>query len=87
MRGHHPIRTQENFALVPRVRDMCETAQKIQKITFVFKTNPVKIYIIHMYLLVEGSKLFSQDNESIGKDEGEVKSTPSIILNQEVATT
>ena len=32
MRGHHPIRTQENFALVPRVRDTCETAQKFQKI-------------------------------------------------------
>jgi hypothetical protein len=40
-----------------------------------------------MYLLVEGLNLKSmagQGDESTGKDEGEVKSTPS-IYNQEVA--
>ena len=46
----------------------------------------IEIYIIHMYLLVEGwdlKSVASQDDEWTGKDESEVKSTPPIYINQE----
>ena len=60
---------------------LCETAQKfkicVQKIHF----KSIKYILFTCILLVEGSNLTnmaSESNKSTGKDEGEVKSTPSI---------
>jgi hypothetical protein len=69
------------FAPVPRVRVMCETGQKFQICVQKIHFKSIKYILFTCILLLEGSNLksmFIQDDESTGKDEGEVKSTPSI---------
>ena len=79
MRGHHPIRTKQNSR---RSREFETWAQEfiicVQKIHF----KSIKYILFTCILLVEGSNLknmASESDKSTGKDEDEVKSTPSII--------